>query len=317
MLPTRTTLPKFSALLALVALLAPAGSGPPPAWADPCPEEPAARYYTGGGQTVCPCFVIGEEAGTAFGSLPAGHFPIEVLRVGIGWSSQIGDAPPSLEEAVKFYASGLPTPGDVNAPLYQKLGPVLTDGFINEFNFEPDPGELIINTQPFTVTLEFANQNANDIFAPSVVHDGNGCQSPRNVVYAIPGGWLNACSAGIGGDWIFYVIYRPVNCGVTGVGDTEIAASVPAFLAPPRPNPFWSSTEIEFFVAREERVTLAVYNLAGARVAGIVDRVYGAGKHLAPWDGRDEQGARLASGVYFLEMRAGEFRTTRKLIVQH
>ena len=41
-------------------------------------------------------------------------------------------------------------------------GPVLTDGVINEFDLEPLPGEIIIDSGPFTVTLEFLSQNAGD-----------------------------------------------------------------------------------------------------------------------------------------------------------
>ena len=58
------------------------------------------------------------------------------------------------------------------------------------------------------MTLEFLNQNAGDIFAPSVVHDGNGCQPGKNVVLAMPGGWNDACLLGVTGDWVFYVDYE-------------------------------------------------------------------------------------------------------------
>ena len=90
----------------------------------------------------------------------------------------------------------------------------MTDGVINEFNLQLMPGNKTIASGPFTVTLEFNNPNAGDIFAPSVVHDGNGCQSGKNVIYAVPGGWMNACAAGVTGDWVFYVKYRSLK--VTG-----------------------------------------------------------------------------------------------------
>lgn len=175
-----------------------------------CPTK-NVRNYTGGGQTVCPCFASSEEAGSVF-TPPAGDFPIEILKVGIGWGSVFGGAPQSLEAAIHVYAAGLPNPG---APIFSLDGPLLTDGAINVFNLEPLPGQIIVNSAPFTVTLEFENENAGDPFAPSVVHDGNGCQSGKNVVYAIPGGWSNACSLGVSGDWVFYVDYRSLNCGGT------------------------------------------------------------------------------------------------------
>ena len=160
---------------------------------------------------TCPCFVPGEEAGAIF-DVPASEYPIEILKVGIGWGSQFGGSPQVIEQAIKIYGAGLPNPG---APIFSLAGPQLTDGVINEFDLEPLPGEIMIAGGPFTVTLEFLNQNANDFFAPTVVHDGNGCQPAKNVVKAIPGGWNDACLLGVTGDWVFYVKYR--SCAGTPV----------------------------------------------------------------------------------------------------
>ncbi len=172
--------------------------------------ETQLQNFTGVGQIVCPCFVPNEQAGAVF-NLPPSVYPIEILKVGIGWGSQIGGAPQSLEEAINIFAGGLPNPG---SPIFSLPGPLMTDGAINEFNLQLVPGNKTIASGPFTVTLEFNNPNAGDIFAPSVVHDGNGCQSGKNVIYAVPGGWMNACAAGVTGDWVFYVKYRSLK--VTG-----------------------------------------------------------------------------------------------------
>jgi hypothetical protein len=172
--------------------------------------EQQVQNFTGGGQVACPCFVPNEQAGAVF-TLPANVYPIEILKVGVGWGSVLGGSPQSIEDAIHIYAGGLPNPGN---PIFSLIGPVLTDGVINEYNLEPIPGNKVIASGPFTVTLEFFNGNAGNYFAPSVVHDGNGCQSGKNVIYAIPGGWLNACAAGVTGDWVFYVKYRSVK--VTG-----------------------------------------------------------------------------------------------------
>lgn len=170
--------------------------------------ETLFQNYTGGGQTACPCFVQNEQAGAVF-TLPADVYPIEILKVGIAWGSAFGGTGQSLEQAVHVYAGGLPNPG---SPIFSLIGPQLTDGVINEFNIAP--AQVAIASGPFTVTLEFATDNAGDIFAPSVAHDGNGCQAGKNVVYAVPGGWTNACALGVSGDWVFYVKYRSLK--VTG-----------------------------------------------------------------------------------------------------
>ena len=185
--------------------------------------EPPLQSYTGAGQAVCPCFAPGEEAGAILNA-PAAHYPIEILRIGIGWGSAFGGTFPSVERAIHVYGAGLPNPG---APIFSLPAPELNDGFINEFNIDPLPGEVIVSSGPFTVTLEFENSNGGDVFAPSMVHDGNGCQAGRNIVFASPGTWRDACSLGVTGDWVVYVIYRRVSCSAGGAGSVPDGDLVP------------------------------------------------------------------------------------------
>ena len=83
-----------------------------------CPTEPRLENYTGAGTIACPCFIPGEQAGAVF-DLPVSEFPIEILRVGVGWGSQFGGAPDQLEEAIHIYAAGLPAceaPQNIGCP---------------------------------------------------------------------------------------------------------------------------------------------------------------------------------------------------------
>ena len=138
-------------------------------------------------------------------SPPANDFPLEILRVGIFWKSLFGAPPQSTEQAIHIYPAGLPNPG---IPVFTSPGPTLTDGILNIFDLEPLPGQIIMNQGPFTVTLEFLNQNAANPLAPSVVHDGKGCVAGQNVVFA-SNQWVDACLVGVTGDWVFEVVYRP------------------------------------------------------------------------------------------------------------
>jgi hypothetical protein len=274
-----------------------------------CPEEPPLQNYTGGGTVVCPCFVAGEEAGAVL-IAPSEHYPIEILRVGIGWGSAYGGTPQSLEAAIHIYDAGLPNPG---TPIFTIEGPVLEDGFINVFDFEPLPGEIVVNSGPFTVTLEFLNENAGNPYAPSMVHDGNGCQTGKNVVFAIPGGWFDACLLGVTGDWVVYAVYRQVNCE-SGVGE-EFTAVGEAGLMSPQPNPFSHETRVEFVLPAAERVDLSVYDVRGEKVATIVDGRLGPGHHVEAWRAKADNGSPLASGVYFVRLAAGSYISTRRLVL--
>jgi hypothetical protein len=280
-----------------------------PAFADECPEEDPLQNYTGGGTVVCPCFVAGEEAGAVL-EAPAEHYPIEILRVGIGWGSMYGGTGQTLEQAIHIYEAGLPNPG---TPIFSLEGPVLNDGYINEFNLEPLPGEITIDSGPFTVTLEFLNDNAGDPYAPSMVHDGNGCQAGKNVVFAIPGGWYDACVLGVTGDWVVYAIYRQVNCGA-GVGE-EVVAGGDLLLLEPEPNPFATETRFEFVLDRSRQVSLSVYDIHGHVVTNLAGGAYGPGNHTVTWTGNSSDGSSVASGIYFAEIRAGSSRSVRRVVL--
>jgi hypothetical protein len=98
---------------------------------------------------------------------------------------------------------------------------------------------------------------------------------------------------------------------------TRGAASLPATyrLAEPTPNPFNPSTSLVVELPAEGPVELAIVDATGRRVRTIADQTFAAGRHVLAWDGRDEQGRSAASGIYFAELRAGEFRAERRLVL--
>lgn len=291
-------------LTLLVSLAVPQGA------AAQCPTLGPFQSHQGGGTVVCPCFVPGERAGATFVTIPVAHYPIEILKVGIGWGSQFGGAPQTQEQAIRIYQGGLPDPG---APIFSLPGPLLTDGFINTFDVEPLPGQIIVNDS-FTVVLEFQNQNSGQIFSPSMVHDGNGCIPGRNVIFAIPGGWIDACSAGLSGDWVVEVTYQQVNCVDTDV-EEFVVTNVPVAVHRPEPNPFSQSTNIRFSLAEAGQVDLSVYDIRGRLVDNLANRVFSAGQHTVAWNGKSNERGNLPSGVYFVKVEAGNFRSTQKVIL--
>ncbi len=81
------------------------------------------------------------------------------------------------------------------------------------------------------------------------------------------------------------------------------------------PNPFNAGTVLSYSLEAPAVVELAVYDVSGRRVALIERSSRGPGEHGRVWDGRDEGGRRLASGVYFLRFRAGEAAAVRKIVI--
>jgi enterochelin esterase-like enzyme len=81
------------------------------------------------------------------------------------------------------------------------------------------------------------------------------------------------------------------------------------------PNPFNSETVIRFALPASEKVELALYNLAGQKVATLAEGVREAGAYTLRWDGRDDSGRELGTGVYLYRLQAGEREEARKLLL--
>jgi hypothetical protein len=159
-------------------------------------------------------FSPGEEAGVVLTSPCDGT----IIAVEILWLEGVAGHGQSLEQAIRIYDEGsFPTPGPVLALLE---GPVMTPGYWNRFEYL-DEAQTIPLSVPVTtgqnlyVALEFYNQTDVGLpeGGPSVVRDQDGCQAGRNMLYAIPGGYLDFCLLLVGDLGIRAVVECP---GVTG-----------------------------------------------------------------------------------------------------
>jgi hypothetical protein len=101
----------------------------------------------------------------------------------------------------------------------------------------------------------------------------------------------------------------------TDVDDDPIVLPSDFRLAQNYPNPFNPSTEIEYSLPQASRVQLTVYNVLGQQTRALVSREESAGTHHIIWDGRDDQGTPVASGVYFYRLTAGSYMETRKMML--
>ena len=81
------------------------------------------------------------------------------------------------------------------------------------------------------------------------------------------------------------------------------------------PNPFNPTTRIVFDVVAAGRVGLSIYDVSGRRVASLVDRDLGAGRHEVIWNGRTDEGAVASSGIYFCKLSAVGLVETRKIVL--
>lgn len=119
----------------------------------------------------------------------------ELIAVRILWLDLVSSGSQTLGDTITISQSGpFPVPG---TPLLELVGPVLTEGFFNEFIVVP-PIPIGPGT---TVVVDFKFFSSPPPIGPSLVTDTNGCQAAKNGVFAIPpNAWLDICPFGVAGD---------------------------------------------------------------------------------------------------------------------
>jgi hypothetical protein len=108
---------------------------------------------------------------------------------------------------------------------------------------------------------------------------------------------------------------RVVTGSATSNSDLIETAPVRAALYPNFPNPFNPETTIRYSLAYPDEVSLEIFNLRGQKVRGFQQGVLPAGNHSLVFNGLDDNGSALASGVYFFRLKAGAFSQSRKMIL--
>lgn len=99
-----------------------------------------------------------------------------------------------------------------------------------------------------------------------------------------------------------------------GVADV-VDATAEFSLAPSCPNPFKESTVIRYALPHQATVRLCVYDVSGRVVKVLVDsQGIQAGQHAAEWNGRNDGGQTVASGVYFYRLEAGTLTRARRMV---
>jgi hypothetical protein len=81
------------------------------------------------------------------------------------------------------------------------------------------------------------------------------------------------------------------------------------------PNPFNPATEIRYTLAEAAPTRMEIYNLAGRKVRTLVSGYQSAGDHNITFDGKDDNGAALVTGVYFYKLSSGNLVTQKKMLL--
>ena len=85
-------------------------------------------------------------------------------------------------------------------------------------------------------------------------------------------------------------------------------------LAQNYPNPFNPETTIRFSIPVSSEVIIKIYNLLGNEIKSLVFDYLPAGEHSAHWNGTDNSGQKVSSGLYIYRMKAGKYSDVKKMM---
>ncbi|MFQ5583753.1 MAG: T9SS type A sorting domain-containing protein [Calditrichia bacterium] len=195
--------------------------------------------------------------------------------------------------------------------------------------------DSLMNTFPNKAKIEFrlevVDAQSGQVLASPNVHVVTRNLPPdsrqvKNLVFNIPGSWNVYLRVGlrlpanldIGQSMVeaYYIEdgggrqgYLAKNAGAPGVTPTRFE------LFQNYPNPFNPETIIRFALPQQANVKLTIYDVSGRQVRVLLKKQMSAGYHTATWDGRNDNGVQVGTGVYFYHITAGDFSQVRKMLL--
>jgi hypothetical protein len=81
------------------------------------------------------------------------------------------------------------------------------------------------------------------------------------------------------------------------------------------PNPFNPTTTINYSLKENSKVSLNIYNIKGQKVKQLVNEMLESGNHTVIWNGKDNYGKFVSSGIYFYKLKTGNYEKVKKMIL--
>lgn len=235
------------------------------------------------------------------------------------------------EEAILFK--------DYEAPplVYNKDGKLESDSIVFYFDVEPissiqpKNGQTVDSDRPtfdwsglfdyvppgsqYTFQLDSYHDFRSPIFIESGIEVSHfTLESPlmHDAVYYWRVGFYNSSgSTDFSNTFAVYIPAKP-----TDVDDEENSLLPDQFrLGQNHPNPFNMSTQVIFSIPQRAHVELVVYNLLGQKIKVLENSALSAGYHTALWEGTNENGQEVAGGIYFYQLKAGDFVQSKKMVL--
>jgi len=190
----------------------------------------------------------------------------------------------------------------------------LTQGMAFDYDYQGWPDQFVGEVDPdgdAGSSLVWSDQGA---VGRGSLYEDAATGSRRYMLPVLLGGMQDGGAPSTRVEYVTRVLDDSGLIGSTGVND--VAGGRLNRLWQNSPNPFNPTTSIRYSVAREgAAVSLRVYDVAGRRVATLVEGPGGAGDHVALWNGRDDSGRPVASGIYFSRLFVDGWSEARKMVL--
>ena len=182
----------------------------------------------------------------------------------------------------------------------------------------PDGGFMVVGgTASFGSGLQdvyIVRTDANGDSIWTWVHGGSMNDFAHSIILGTSNVYLLAGytqSWGAGDADVYFIAFQEDLSSVTG----ERAPIDALRLSSAAPNPFRGQTRVEYEIPRNSSIDLVVYNTRGQEVRRLVKSYRSAGRHAVIWDGRDNSGEEVPSGVYFLKFSDGHREINSKVVL--
>jgi hypothetical protein len=100
-----------------------------------------------------------------------------------------------------------------------------------------------------------------------------------------------------------------------GVDEVDAVAPTEYQLSQNYPNPFNPNTTIKFGLSHKADVKLEIFDVLGRKIRNLVNESMKVGYYTVDWDGKNNAGDRVASGIYFYKLQAGDFISIKKMTI--
>jgi M6 family metalloprotease-like protein len=204
-----------------------------------------------------------------------------------------------------------------------------TTGDTSELPQAPEllsPAHMAVNL-PQSVTFNWTSsylaqtyclQVANDPYFASITHEVEDLDATSHTISGLQPNHIyywRVCAENVAG-YSYFSLIRRFSTMANTEGEEDILPVPDNALAQNYPNPFNPSTTIALSLKDASTpARLEIFNTRGQRVRTLLDGVPSAHRLQLVWDGRDDQGSTLGSGIYYYRLRSGAFSETRKMLM--